>query len=123
MEHESEIVAFEAARLYFTRIGENPDKINLTDLFADYRLIKEDKFVTGLSLKEAGKEINNLDIISKNVEDALGIELVEREKQNQIKENTKKKVTDIFLQTYTMPINIIIQKTILFLDCQIIIWV
>ena len=92
MEHESEIVAFEAARLYFTRIGENPDKINLTDLFADYRLIKEDKFVTGLSLKEAGKEINNLDIISKNVEDALGIELVEREKQNQIKENTKKKV-------------------------------
>ena len=92
MEHESEIVAFEAARLYFTRIGENPDKINLTDLFADYRLIKEDKFVTGLSLKEAGKEINNLDIISKNVDDALGIELVEREKQNQIKENTKKKV-------------------------------
>ena len=42
-EHANEIVSFKASKMYFERIGENPDALNLSDLFAQYKELKQDK--------------------------------------------------------------------------------
>ena len=42
-EHENEILLFETAQLYFESINENPDTLNLADLFEKFKEVKQDK--------------------------------------------------------------------------------
>lgn len=78
-EHINEIVLFETSKMYFDHIGENPDELNLTDLFAEYKELKQDKYADETLYKEILSEIKVLDTIRKNVEDTLKIELIHKE--------------------------------------------
>ena len=79
-EHETEIVSFKAAQLYFKRSEINPDIVNLSDLFNEYKMIKNQKYEMSKSFTEIKKDLKELDTIRQNVETALSIELIEKEK-------------------------------------------
>ena len=40
---KTEIVSFKAAQLYFTRTETNPDKVNLSELYSEYNMLKNQK--------------------------------------------------------------------------------
>ncbi|MBD5469918.1 MAG: relaxase/mobilization nuclease domain-containing protein [Lachnospiraceae bacterium] len=78
-EHVNEIILFESSKMYFERIDENPDEMNLADLFAKYKEIKQDKLDDEKLYEAIQAEIKELDVIRKNVEDTLKIELIHKE--------------------------------------------
>lgn len=82
-EHANEIVSFKASKMYFERIGENPDALNLSDLFAQYKELKQDKSADEKLYKEVRDEIKKLDVIRQNVEETLKIELVKKEDEKE----------------------------------------
>ena len=82
-EHANEIVSFKASKMYFERIGENPDALNLSDLFAQYKELKQDKSADEKLYKEIQDEIKKLDVIRQNVEETLKIELVKKEDEKE----------------------------------------
>ncbi len=69
--------------MYFERIGENPDALNLSDLFAQYKELKQDKSADEKLYKEIQDEIKKLDVIRQNVEETLKIELVKKEDEKE----------------------------------------
>lgn len=77
-EHETEIVSFKAAQLYFTRTETNPDKVNLSELYSEYNMLKIQKNEMYKSFTEIKKELKELDIIRQNVENTLSVELIEK---------------------------------------------
>lgn len=74
--HSDEIVKFEISKMYFERIGENPDELNLSDLFNQYKELKQNKSSDQKIYDTIKAEIKELDIIRKNVEATLKVELV-----------------------------------------------
>ncbi len=94
-EHQDEITLFEASRLYFEHIGENPDELNLSDLFEAHKALNEDKAQTEKVFKSIKKELKELDIIRQNVEETLGINLVEKEEQSSTAKEKSKKTDGI----------------------------
>lgn len=93
-EHINEIVSFEASKMYFSHIDENPDELNLSELFEEYKELKQDKYADENLYKQIQSEIKVLDVIRKNVEDTLKIELVHKEEdtekiRRQNEENSK----------------------------------
>lgn len=91
-EHEEEIVQYKAALIYFERNGIIPDEIKLSDLFNQYKVMKEEKDEIKknfIPVKEAYKEMN---IVKKNIEESLGYKIVEidEEKGNRKKGDIEK---------------------------------
>lgn len=82
-EHTNEIVAFESAKLYFERVGENPDEMSLADLFAKYKELKQNKLAEEKLYKDIQGEIKRLDAIRQNIEDTLKIELIQKEDESE----------------------------------------
>ena len=90
-EHESQIVLFEASEIYFKKKQLNPKEINLSELFERYKALKEEKQVL---LKKSGSlknEIDELNRISQNIENALDLHFDESVKQQDNKESNKRR--------------------------------
>lgn len=94
-EHQDEITLFEASKLFFEHIGENPDELNLSDLFEAHKEINQDKSQTEKVYKAIKKELKELDVIRQNVEETLGINLVEKEEQSSTEKEKSKKADSI----------------------------
>jgi len=89
-EHVNEIILFESSKMYFERIGENPDEMSLADLFTKYKELKQDKLADEKLFETIQAEIKKLDVIRKNVEDTLNIELIHKEdKAEQIRRQSE----------------------------------
>lgn len=94
-EHENEILLFETARLYFESINENPDTLNLADLFEKFKEVKQDKTAIEKVFKDLKKQLKELDTIRQNVETTLGIELLKEEEQAEPEKDKSKKKDNI----------------------------
>ena len=88
-EHENEILLFETAQFYFESINENPDTLNLADLFEKFKEVKQDKTAVEKVFKDLKKQLKELDTIRQNVETTLGIELLKEEKKEEQAESEK----------------------------------
>lgn len=89
-EHESQIVLFKASEIYFKKKQLNPKEINLSELFERYKTLKEEKQVL---LKKSGSlknEIDELNRISQNMENALDLHFDDSVKQQDSKESNER---------------------------------
>lgn len=80
IQHEEEIVQYKASLIYFERNGISPNELKLSDLFNQYKNMKEENSELKRNfgpIKEAYKEMN---IVKSNIEDALGYKLTESTK-------------------------------------------
>lgn len=74
--HSDEILKFEISKMYFERIGENPDELNLSNLFNQYKELKQNKAADQKIYDSIKTELKELDVIRKNLEDTLKLEFV-----------------------------------------------
>lgn len=79
MSHTNEIVLFEASKMYFEQRGENPDELNLSDLFTEYKELKKDKLAESDTYYKLKNELKELEVIMQNIETTLDIKLVHKE--------------------------------------------
>ncbi len=84
-EHEEEIVLFKASEIYFDRKQLNPKTLNLGEMFEHYKELKAEQSALMKRRNSVKKELNELDIIKKNIAEALNLDLEKEEKK---KENT-----------------------------------
>lgn len=87
-EHEDEILIFETSKLYFESINENPDKLNLSDLFNELKEINQDKPETEKIYKKLKNQLKELDVVRQNIETTLDINLLKEEKEEQEQRET-----------------------------------
>ena len=80
-EHEQEIIQYKASLIYFERKNINPDEINLSDLFEQYRSLKSEKTRNSELLKNIKEKLVDLETIKKNLETSLNIKFEESDKK------------------------------------------
>lgn len=88
-EHEEELVLFKASELYFARNNINPKEVNLGEMFERYKKLKEEKAELHKRGNFIKKEINELETVAANVEQALGIDIIGNENQQKKQEREK----------------------------------
>lgn len=88
-EHQNEIFLYQASKAYFDRNNEDPETLKLTDLFEQYKEIKQHRMSNEAEFRKIKKEFNELDIIRQNIEKALDIK-VSSEESIDTRENKKK---------------------------------
>lgn len=93
-EHEQEIIQYNASMIYFERKNINPDEINLSDLFEQYRSLKNEKFQIDKILKNAKEKLTDLETIKKNLEAALNIKFEENDKKETMEKERNNKNRD-----------------------------
>lgn len=71
--HGDQLAMFKASEIYFERKHLNPKELNLTELFEEYRQLKEEKAQMGKKSNSLKSELNELDRVAQNIEKALGI--------------------------------------------------
>lgn len=81
--HQDEIVLYKASLMFFDRNKIEPQTMNLGELFERYRDIKQEKLEVDKYCKSVKKEIAELEIIAKNIETALGIEMAEKQQDEE----------------------------------------
>lgn len=90
-EHENQIVLFQASEIYFKKKQINPKEMNLHELFEKYKALKDEKQVLFKKSNSLKREIDELNIISKNIENALDLHFDDNTKQqNSIDSNDKR---------------------------------
>ena len=89
--YEHEIIQYKAAQIYFEKEGIDPEKLNLYNLFQEYKSLKEEKIQIDERYKEVKEKKYELEIIKKNLEYALELEFEKEEKEDR---QEKQKETD-----------------------------
>ena len=97
-EHEQEIIQYKASMIYFERMNINPNEINLSDLFEQYRSLKNEKMKNNELLKNIKEKVTDLETIKKNLDTALNIrfeeigkrETMEKERNNNNRDEHRK---------------------------------
>lgn len=72
-EHEQEIIEYKASMIYFERNKINPDSLNFSELFEEYRNLKSEKNKNDELLKGVKEKLSDLENIKKNLEASLNI--------------------------------------------------
>lgn len=92
-QHEDEIVLFKASEIYFKRKQLNPKDMNLSDLFERYKELKAEKSELYEKSNSLKKQVDELDRVAQNIENALDMELHENAgEQDSVQEkNTQEK--------------------------------
>lgn len=80
-EHEDQIILFEASRLYFDRISQDPDELDLTRLFAEYKDLGQERSCMRDMSNRSKKELKEMDRICHNIKEMLGIDVTGKEEQ------------------------------------------
>lgn len=80
-EHEEEIVLFKAAEIYFSRKQLNPKELNLGKMFEHYKELKIEQSALIKQHNSVKKELNELNIIKKNIAEALNLNMEKKEKK------------------------------------------
>ena len=93
-EHEQEIIEYKASMIYFERNKINPDSLNLSELFEEYRNLKSEKLKNDELLKSIKTKLNDLESIKKNLESALNIRFEENDKEETMEKETEYKNRD-----------------------------
>lgn len=78
--HEDEIIQYKAAEIYFKQNEIAPQSVNLSELFNEYKNRKQEKQSAQNMLKTVNASLKELQIVEKNIEDALAIKLASGEK-------------------------------------------
>lgn len=84
-EHEEDIIQYKAAEMYFSRKGIDPSSLKLSELFEEYRELKQEKITLKKALKPVQESLKELSIIGQNIEEALGMKMMERNKEEEQK--------------------------------------
>lgn len=89
--HKNELILFQAAKIYFNRNDMNPDKLNLGDLFEEYRHRKQEKKPLEEIIKQKKEEYKELQTVEKNIAAELGIILSDQKKEKSKEEGKSEK--------------------------------
>lgn len=89
--HEHEIIQYKAAQIYFEKEGIDPEKLNLYNLFQEYKSLKEEKIQIDKQYEEVKEKKYELEVVKQNLEYALELEFEKEEKEEQ---QEKQKETD-----------------------------
>lgn len=92
-EHEEEIVLFKASEIYFNRKQLNPKELNLGEMFRHYKELKAEQSALLKQSRFLKKELNELEIIKRNIAEALNLNIEKREgkEENTWEETHQKK--------------------------------
>lgn len=82
-EHKDELALYNASLMFFKQNNINPDEMNLSELFERYKDLKQEKTELIKSMSPVKKQMRELSIIEKNIAEALGIDLGQKEKSRQ----------------------------------------
>lgn len=82
-EHKDELVLYNASVMFFEQNQINPKDMNLSELFNHYKELKEEKFELIKNNTPVKKKLRELEIIEKNIENALGIDMHKKEEHQQ----------------------------------------
>ncbi len=85
--HGNQIAMFKASEIYFERKNLNPKELSLTELFEEYKRLKEEKTQMGKRSNSLKGELSELDRVAQNIEKALGVHF----EGNAVFPNTKRK--------------------------------
>ncbi len=83
--HEDEIILFKASEIYFKRKQLNPKTLNLGEMFERYKELKMEQSALMKRCNSVTKELNELDIIKKNIAEALNLDIEKKEKTKEKK--------------------------------------
>lgn len=84
-DHEEDIIQYKAAEMYFSRKGIDPSILKLSELFEEYRELKQEKMTLKNALKPVQESLKELSIIGQNIEESLGMKMMERDKEEEQK--------------------------------------
>lgn len=101
-EHEQEIIQYKASLIYYERKEINPDSLNLSELFEEYRQLKSEKVHNDELLNGMKEKLYDLETIKKNLENSLNIkfeeinerETKERERKSENRDEQEKSERD-----------------------------
>lgn len=88
-EHKDELVLYNASRIFFEQNQINPNDMNLSELFNHYKELKEERFELIKNNNPLKKKLRELEIIEKNITDALEIDMNNKEESSLDEENEK----------------------------------
>ena len=92
--HEGEIVQYKASLIYFERAGINPAKLNLNNLFQEYKSLKQEKIENDNLYKTSKERKYDLDIIKQNIEYILGLQQEEEREKEAVEKEIDAKRND-----------------------------
>ena len=92
--HEGEIVQYKASLIYFERAGINPAKLNLNNLFQEYKSLKQEKIENDNLYKTSKERKYDLDIIKQNIEYILRLQQAEEREKEAVEKETDRKRND-----------------------------
>lgn len=81
-EHEDQFVLLKASEIYFERKGLKPKDIKLAELFENYKSLKAEKDDLVKKQNSLKKEIQELEVVAKNIEQAIGEKMMEESRNN-----------------------------------------
>lgn len=84
---ESELVLYKASLIYFERNEISPDLLNLSDLFEEYRGLKELKADTKKSYKKYNDMMKELNVVKENIASVLGEDISSKSAEGKEKKN------------------------------------
>lgn len=82
-EHKDELALYNASLMFFKQNDINPDEMNLNELFERYKVLKQEKTELIKSVTPLKNQMRELSIIEKNIAEALGIDLGQKEEPRQ----------------------------------------
>lgn len=90
-EHEEQLVLFKASQIYFERNHLKPKELNLTEMFERYKNLRTEKETLTKKSNSLKKEIRELEIVAENIEQAIGMDMMENaeNKETTRRENRK----------------------------------
>ena len=89
-EHEQEIIQYKASMIYFERTGIEPDSVNLSELFEEYRQLKSEKIQNEKLMNGMKDKLRDLETVKENLEKSLNVkfdEIKEREAEEKEKKS------------------------------------
>lgn len=91
-EHEDQFILLKASEIYFERKGLKPTELNLAEMFENYKSLKTEEDDLIKKQKSLKKEIRELEIVAENVEQAIGVSLIETADTMNIREMEESKI-------------------------------
>lgn len=76
-EHEDQFILLKASEIYFERKGLKPKELDLAELFENYKSLKEKKDDLVKKQNLLKREIQELEVVAKNIEQTIGEKMME----------------------------------------------
>lgn len=90
-EHGDQLVLLKASEIYFKRKGLKPNELNLAEMFEHYKELKTEIGDLAKKQKSLKREIRELEVVADNIEQAIGVRLLETAERREAQETEERK--------------------------------